>query len=122
MNQNTLLSLKILTPEGSILDIDGLYSINIPLADGSPICIRPGHAPLIAETVQGTVEYRNEKGQEIQLHAGVIDIKNNIITILTPGKVSITPQEIIEPVEKEYNRLMRTLVDKLIFDQGENNS
>ena len=121
MNQNALLSLRILTPEGNILDVYELYSVNLPLADGFPIGIRPGHAPLIAETAQGVVKYRNDETQEIECHAGVLDIKDNVVTILTPGEVTTAPREIVEPEEKEYDRIMRTLVEKLDIDQGENN-
>ncbi len=36
MNQK-LLELRVLTPDGSLVEADSLISINIPLSDGCPI-------------------------------------------------------------------------------------
>jgi len=118
MNTDSFLTLKILTPEGLILKADQLKSINIPLVDGGTIGIRPMHAPLIAETSQGKLFYRTEvDSSEIELHAGVLDIYQNMITILTAGKVAETEPEALEKTETEYNRLMQTLIDYLYPDQ-----
>jgi F0F1-type ATP synthase epsilon subunit len=118
MSKETLLSLEILTPEGTILKADSLFSINVPLADGSPIGIRPGHAPLIAETLQGSVRFRTaESESQIELHAGVLDIRDNRVIILTPGKVSGTPREIADGSETEYDRLMGSLIEKINLNQ-----
>ena len=113
-----LLSLKILTPEGSLLEADSLISISIPLADGGPIGIKPGHAPLIAETTQGTVIYR-ESGREnkINLLAGVLDIRDNLVIILTPGENMTMLPENTQPSETEYDRLMKTLVENFSLNQ-----
>lgn len=118
MNPNSLLALKVITPEGIIFEIENLTSINVPLADGSPIGIRPGHTPLIAETVQGMLVFRSGQNKEsIHLHAGVLDIRNDNVTILTAGKVEENLAEVAEPLETEYDRLMQTLVKKLSPDQ-----
>lgn len=118
MSRETLLSLEILTPEGTLLEADSLFSVNIPLADGSPIGIRPGHAPLIAETVQGSVRFRSDEGErQIELHAGVLDIRDNRVIILTHGKVSGTPLEIVDGSETEYDRLMGSLIEKINLNQ-----
>lgn len=112
------LKLKILTPEGAVLETDSLTSVNVPLADGCPIGIRPGHAALIAETEQGTVHYRGPNQEDkIKLHAGVLDIRDNGIIILTPGEVSKIPSEITQPSETEYDRLMNTLVENISLGQ-----
>lgn len=106
------LKLRVLTPEGVILDEGTLMSVNIPLADDCPIGIRPGHAPLIAETIKGIVHFRGpEKEGEIKLHAGILEIRDNEIIILSPGEVSIISPEITQPSESEYDRLMNTLVE-----------
>lgn len=120
MSPRERLHLKILTPDGIILEKDSLTAVNVSLADGLPIGIRPGHAPLIAETVQGSVNYRTSTSEEdVELLAGVLEIRNNNITILTAGKVSETPPEISTLPEKAYNRLMQTLIDKLEPEQEE---
>jgi len=120
MSTGSLLSLNVLTPEGSILDEEALYSVNVPLADGCPIGIRPGHAPLIAETIQGSVRFRSLDGEnQIELHAGVLDIRDNQVIILTPGKVSATPLEITEEAKNDYDRLMTSLIEKLDLNQNQ---
>lgn len=112
------LKLRILTPEGVILDEDTLTSINIPLADDCPIGIRPGHAPLIAETKKGVVRYwGSEKVGDITLHAGILEIRDNEITILSPGEVSTISPEITHPSATDYDRLMDTLVENFSIKQ-----
>ena len=59
MSENEL-TLKILTPDGQVLEADHLIEVVVPLADGGTIGIRPQHAPLIAETVTGTVQLVRE--------------------------------------------------------------
>ena len=120
MSPRERLHLKILTPDGIILERKFLAAVNVPLVDGLPIGIRPGHAPLIAETVQGSVKYRTSTDEaEVELHAGVLEIRENVIMILTAGKVSTTPPEISTQPEKEFDRLMQTLIDKLVPEQEE---
>lgn len=110
--RSDFLKLRVITPEGVILDESTLISVNIPLADDCPIGVRPGHAPLIAETIKGIVHYRGpEKQGEITLHAGVLDIRDNEIIVLTPGEVSTISPNITQPSKSEYDRLMNTLVE-----------
>ena len=110
MNSDKL-TLKIITPQGVLLERDGLLSVNLPLGNQFPIGIRPGHAPLIAETAQGIIKFRSsEVEDQIEIYAGVLKIRNNLITILTSGKVN---QEKDDSVPKEmvtYERLMKTLI------------
>jgi F0F1-type ATP synthase epsilon subunit len=114
MNASEKLIFKVLTPEGLIYKEEDLSSINVPLADGCPIGIRPGHAPLVAETVKGYVCIRSAKKEEkIYLHAGVLDIRDNQVILLTAGEVEKTPDSIAEPVPTEYNRLMQTLIHQI---------
>lgn len=120
MSPRERLHLKILTPQGIILERDALTGVNVPLADGLPIGIRPGHAPLIAETAQGRIRYRTTTSEaDIELHAGVLEVRQNDIMILTAGKVSETPPEISTQPEKAFDRLMQTLIDKLVPEQEE---
>ncbi len=117
MNQK-LLELRVLTPDGSLVEANALISINIPLSDGCPIGIRPGHAPLIAETQRGTVFYK-ESGQEnkINLHPGLLEIRDNLVIILTPGEITSLPSENSQPSETEYDRLMKTLLENFGLTQ-----
>lgn len=114
MTKKPSLELQVLTPEGIILKADQLSAVDVPLVDGGMIGIRPLHAPLIAETVQGEVIYQSHgERKSIELHAGVLDIQEDVITILTAGEVAETPQKVAEKPEKEYDRLMQTLIDHL---------
>lgn len=114
MNSKGTLTLKVLSPEGIIFEEEKLNAVNIPLADGCPIGIRPGHAPLIAETEQGKIRFRSAgSDNEINLHAGVLDIRDNLIILLTAGEVEKTPESIAEPIPTEYDRLMQTLIQQI---------
>lgn len=118
MSPKQRLHLKILTPDGIILERSSLRAINVPLANGLPLGIRPGHAPLIAETLRGSVKYRTSTSEiAVELHAGVLEIRENVVMILTAGEVSETPPEISTQPEKAYDRLMQTLIDKLVPEQ-----
>jgi F-type H+-transporting ATPase subunit epsilon len=123
VNPNSLLELRVLTPEGAILESAHLTAVNVPLVDGGTIGIRPGHAPLIAETVKGPVTYRTSEGEEhIQLFAGVLDIRLNTVTILTAGEILDAQRVVAQASETEFNRLMQTLVKKLYPDQDPENN
>lgn len=114
MSQNSLLTLKIFSPEGIILEKSELNSINISLADNRPIGIRPGHAPLIAETKKGPVTLRSSGDvEDIQLRAGVLEIRNNMVTILTTGLASQTEAEFDSEINREYDRLMHSLINQI---------
>jgi F0F1-type ATP synthase epsilon subunit len=80
------LTLRILAPDGQVLEAERLKEVVVPLADGGTIGIRPQHAPLIAETVTGTVRIvREGETGEVQLIGGLLSIRDNIVTILTAG-------------------------------------
>lgn len=112
MNRKSLLDLNILTADGPILERQNLESINVPLADGLPLGIKPGHAPLIAETRRGEIVYRtSESKQKIELHAGIMNISDNVVTILTPGKVTELPSEDVTSLKNEYERLFQTILE-----------
>jgi len=114
MNEKSLLTFQVLTPQGIIFELANLDSVNVHLADDCPIGIRPGHAPLIAETIAGSVTYRFEnKIEHIDLYPGVLQIRDNVIKILTAGKFGEEKAELDDTVIKEYDRLMQTLIKKL---------
>jgi F0F1-type ATP synthase epsilon subunit len=110
----TSLTLRVLTPEGVILEVDALEAIRVPISADGTIGLRPGHAPLIAETSNGIVLYRSEtEAGSIALHPGILDIRDNHVIILTAGEVLQTPDAIIKPAETGFDRLMHTLVREL---------
>lgn len=114
MSSKPIISLKVLTPEGAILEVEAVKSLIVPLSDGGTIGIKPNHGPLIAETSRGLVRYQTESGQnKIELHSGVLDIRNNLVIILTPGEITQTSELLSESDEIELDRLMKTLVQTL---------
>lgn len=110
MNQKTLL-LNIVAPEGLLKTEENLTAINITLANGFYLGIRPGHAPLIAETQVGKVHFRSETTQgDYELHAGVLEVRDNVVTILTAGEMSSIPNEITEPADLNFDRMINTFL------------
>jgi len=108
------LTLKVFTPNGLIHELTELSTINVPLANGYPIGIFPGHAPLIAGTLQGSIRYQRTKQKgEFKLDAGILSIRDNVVVIFTVGELG--ESEKLQPSIEEikYNRLMERLVNKL---------
>ena len=117
MSANSLLILRILSPEGKFVEITDLIAVNISLANDRPIGIRPGHAPLIAETNRGVVTYRKlGEEKQIHIHAGIMEIRNNIVTILTAGEVFQEKSHAMKDKDSEYSRLMETLIKEIMPD------
>ena len=114
MSLSSLLTLRILAPEGAILEKENLSAVNVPLVDGGSIGIRPNHAPLIAETSRGVIHYRSEISQDsIKLQPGVLNIMDNLVIILTTGEMLQTDNVILEPADNEFDRLIQTLISDL---------
>ena len=109
-----MLTLRILAPEGAILEKENLSAVNVPLIDGGSIGIRPNHASLIAETSRGVTQYRSDISLEgIELHPGVLNIEDNVVIILTTGEVLKNDNLILEPADTEFDRLIQTLISDL---------
>lgn len=122
MSSFPFLSLKILSPDGAGIEKEELTSISVPLADGGWIGIKPGHAPLIAETVRGAIRFSSETDENrdencIELHPGVLEIRDNTVIILTAGEVSQQADFVAKPAQMAFERLMQTLVSELQPDQ-----
>ena len=115
MTARSKLTLLILTPEGTIVQAEGLTAVNVPLADRGSIGIRPGHARLVAETVPGIVHYRTSEVRfQVDLLPGVLEVRDNLVKILTAGTRNGEPsQSPVAAAEKEYERLMQSLIDQL---------
>ena len=80
--------LTISAPGETIADLTGVTWIYSDLADGGGIGILPGHAPLLAETADGPLRYRDSDGEHtVPLLAGVLEIAQGQATILTGGRV-----------------------------------
>lgn len=63
---------------------EDIKSLTVPLEDGSLLGILPKHAPLIAATSDGTLRFTDQEGKhERSIKAGIMTIRNNIVSILT---------------------------------------
>ena len=103
------LTLRVLSPDGQALEAEHLLKVVVPLADGGSIGIRPKHAPLIAETVNGPIQYQNNVELfEIELLAGILSIRDNVVTILSAGEAEET-NEIAESPADPFVALAQAL-------------
>ena len=75
--------LCVQTAEGVALEGAAEYC-NLLTADGS-VGILANHAPMLCAVREGTARFRMENGEEKKLHlsAGVADVRNNTVMILT---------------------------------------
>ena len=109
------LHLRVRTPDGVILDVEQVDWVNLELADGGSIGIRPGHAPLMAETLTAPVRFADESGEHrLFLEAGILHIERARVTVLTSGLVNVEDTE-NQPVEEEirFDRLTKALFARL---------
>lgn len=112
--------LKILTPEGPILETFA-SSVRMKLADGRSIGIRSGHGDLIAATAPGQLIFVDEKDntRNLNVESGILQIKNHEIYLYTILQVSETSPESSALVEEgldAYERLMEELYSELNLD------
>jgi F0F1-type ATP synthase epsilon subunit len=74
--------LTVLTPARTLLDVEQISWVEARLADGGPIGIHPGHAPLLAETVAAPLRYADTSGEhEIDLDAGLLQVNGDGVTV-----------------------------------------
>lgn len=81
--------LTVLTPERALLEVKGVIQVQAQLADGGPIGIYPGHAPLLAETVAAPLRYIDSSGKyTIDLDAGILQVDDEGVTVFARSKTS----------------------------------
>ena len=115
------LRLRVWTPDEVILDIEHANWVNLELADGGSIGIRPGHAPLMAETLTAPVYYEDASGEHLLfLEAGIIQVERTGVTVLTNGLANVEDSE-ERPDEEEtrFDRLARALFTMLNAQPGD---
>ena len=115
------LHLRVWTPDEVILDIEQVNWVNLELADGGSIGIRPGHAPLMAETLTAPVYFEDQSGEHLLLiEAGILQIERTRVTVLTHGMANVDDSE-DQPDEEEtrFDRLARALYAMLNAQPGD---
>lgn len=110
MTSQAFLTLRILSPDRVILETNRVSSVNVPLVDGGGIGIRPGHTPLIAETSPGAIKYYIDNAEnQIHIMPGVLDISEDVVTILTTGEAGEKPIILDQTKENEYSRIIQAI-------------
>ena len=80
------LDLWIATPERALLDIEDAHWVRVQIADGGSLGIRPGHAPLVAQTVTAEVRYADDKGEHhLEVEQGILQVHRQGVSIFTTG-------------------------------------
>jgi len=119
-----LLRLTVLTPARTLLDAAPVTWLKAHLADGAPIGIYPGHAPLLAETVGGPLRYADAAGEHaLELAPGILQVSHGEATLLTSGAPQATqtgdePRLADSPQDQRYDRLARQLMITLRAQPG----
>jgi F0F1-type ATP synthase epsilon subunit len=90
--------------------------VHVRLADGAGITIYPGHAPLLAETLPGSLRYADATGErEIDVQAGILQVGGDLVTIFTSGSWESTdqPAPTADAEERSFERLAGELQARL---------
>jgi F-type H+-transporting ATPase subunit epsilon len=76
-----LLMLKVLTPEGSVLEGD-VSEVTLPGSEGE-LGVLPAHAALLTKLIPGALAYRAPDGQgTIALGRGVAEVRDDRVIVL----------------------------------------
>lgn len=83
--------LLVQTPAEVLVDLLEVDWVEVRLAKGGPLRILRGHAPLLAETLAGPLDYSTASGQRrIELEAGLLSVARGQVTVLTTAGQSVT--------------------------------
>jgi F-type H+-transporting ATPase subunit epsilon len=95
-----LLVLKVLTPEGSVLEGD-VFEVTLPGSEGE-LGVLPAHAALLTKIVPGALTYRAPEGEGvIVLGRGVAEVRDDRVIVLVERAV---PAEEIDAAALDARR------------------
>lgn len=78
------LRVEVLSLGSGGLQLEEVDALQVRLADGSWLGLRPGHAPIITATSDGELKYRQaEEEKSVTVKAGILTLTDNLISILT---------------------------------------
>jgi len=113
------LTLRIISPDGLILEKEELSAVNVMLQTNDPIGIHSGHAPLLAALKPGHVKYRkNDQEDSFEVDAGIVKVRDNTVLILTSGGISKDKPASEETYDNNYSALMNTLLAEPLSNKG----
>ena len=82
-NMEKALQLRILTPEATRLRVESVKAVRATLSS-RPICILPGHAPLVGALTPGRMSYVDREGDHsVLVQEGLLRVHGDTVTILT---------------------------------------
>ncbi|HEY5998934.1 MAG TPA: ATP synthase F1 subunit epsilon [bacterium] len=82
-----LLALKVLTPEGSVVEGD-VFEVTLPGSEGE-LGVLPAHAALLTQIVPGALAYRAPEGPGvIALGKGVAEVRDDRVIVLVEQAVA----------------------------------
>ena len=78
------LRVEVLSLGSGGLQLEEVDALQVRLADGSWLGLRPGHASIITATSDGELKYRQaEEEKKVPVKAGILTLTDNLISILT---------------------------------------
>lgn len=107
--------LTVLTPERTLLEAEGVTQVQAQLADGGPIGVYPGHAPLLAETIAAPLRYADASGEHtIDLGAGILQVHGEGVTVFAGPQTSRVSETLEVPAgDRHFDRSVHQLLAKL---------
>jgi F0F1-type ATP synthase epsilon subunit len=103
------------TAEAVWLDEPEVTWVRVVLADGRSIGIRQGHAPLLAETAPGTLQYGTEAGaHSVDIDRGILQVHREGVDIYAAaGGRSSRSQDSAPDDDSHSERLARAMLKLL---------
>lgn len=78
------LTVEVLSLGSGGLIVENISSLQLLLADGSWLGIRPGHAPLVTATGDGELKYQQDDVEHtVMVKGGILTLKGDLVSILT---------------------------------------
>lgn len=78
------LTVEVLSLGSGGLRLENISSLQLFLADGSWLGLRPGHAPLVTATGDGELKYRQDGDEQtVQVKGGILTLRDDLVSILT---------------------------------------
>ena len=83
-DRENLLKVQVLSLGIGGLELERVEKLQVQLEDGSWLGILPGHAPMIAATGDGELNYRKDnQDYSVSVKAGILTLADNLVSILT---------------------------------------
>ena len=118
MSTERHICLEILTPEGPLLEADGIRWVRAQLEDGL-IGILPDHAPLLAELVSGALSYADGAGvHDVAVAGGILWIHSGGVRILTGGDPEEGSPQLESDLTRRLDKLEEPISDLLSRELG----